>query len=46
MPQGLDDLGFAEILHGLDIKDRDGRIASALIVARMVHPASERETSR
>ena len=42
----LDDLGFADILHGLDIKGRDGRIASALIVARMVHPASERETSR
>ena len=44
--KALDDLGFAEILHDLDIKGRDGRIASALIVARMVHPASERETSR
>ena len=44
--KALDDLGFAEILHGLDIKGRDGRIASALIVARMVHPASERDTSR
>ena len=44
--KALDDLGFADILYGLDIKGRDGRIASALIVARMVHPASERETSR
>ena len=44
--KALDDLGFAEILHGLDIKGRDGRIATALIVARMVHPASERDTSR
>jgi len=44
--KALDDLGFAEILHGLDIKSRDGRIASALVVARMVHPASERDTSR
>ena len=42
----LDDLGFAEILHELGIKGREGRIATALIVARMVHPASERETSR
>ena len=42
----LDDLGFAEILHDLGIKGREGRIATALIVARMVHPASERETSR
>ena len=42
----LDDLGFAEILHDLGIKGREGRIATALIVARMVHPGSERETSR
>ncbi len=44
--KALDDLGFAAILHGLDVKGRDGRIASALVVARMVHPASERDTSR
>ncbi len=44
--KALDDLGFADILHDLGIKGREGRIASALIVARMVHPASERETSR
>ena len=44
--KALDDLGFAEILHDLGIKGREGRIASALIVARMVHPASERETNR
>ena len=44
--KALDDLGFAEILHDLGIRGREGRIASALIVARMVHPASERETSR
>ena len=44
--KALGDLGFADILHDLGIKGREGRIASALIVARMVHPASERETSR
>ena len=44
--KALDDLGFADILHDLGIKGREGRIASALVVARMVHPASERETSR
>ena len=44
--KALDDLGFADLLHGLGVKGRDGRIATALIVARMVHPASERETSR
>ena len=44
--KALDDLGFTDILHGLGIKGREGRIATALIVARMVHPASERETSR
>ncbi len=44
--KALDDPGFADILHDLGIKGREGRIASALVVARMVHPASERETSR
>ena len=44
--KALGDLGFAEILHDLGIKGREGRIATALVVARMVHPASERETSR
>ena len=44
--KALDDLGFADILRDLEITGRDGRIATALIVARMVHPASERETSR
>ena len=44
--KALDDLGFADILHDRGIKGREGRIASALVVARMVHPASERETSR
>ena len=44
--KALGDLGFADILHDLGIKGREGRIATALIVARMVHPASERETSR
>ncbi len=44
--KALDDLGFADILHDLGIKGREGRIASALVVAGMVHPASERETSR
>ena len=44
--KALNDLGFAEILHDLGIKGREARIATALIVARMVHPFSERETSR
>ncbi len=44
--KALDDLDFAAILHRLGVKGRDGRIARALVVARMAHPASERETSR
>ena len=44
--KSLDDLGFADILRDLEFTSRDRRIATALIIARMVHPASERETSR
>ena len=44
--KALGDLGFADILHGVGIKGREGRIATALIIAKMVHPASERDTSR
>ncbi len=44
--KALDDLGFAEILHDLGIKGREGRIATALIVARMVHPMSANLSAR
>ena len=37
--KALDDLGFADILHGVGIKGREGRIATALIIAR-IPPAS------
>ncbi len=42
----LTELGFAEILDGLGVSPRDARIATALVMARIVHPASERETHR
>ena len=44
--KALDELAFEDILRGLDVVDRDARIAAALVVARMVHPSSEREASR
>ena len=44
--KALDELSFEDILRGLDVVDRDARIAAALVVARMVHPSSEREASR
>ena len=42
----LDALGFRDILRDVGLSDRDARIAMALVIARMVHPASERETLR
>ena len=40
-PKALED-----ILGTLDVSGRDARIAAALLVARMIHPSSEREASR
>ena len=39
-------LGLLDILTELDLPDRDARIAMALVIARMVHPSSEREALR
>ena len=44
--KALDDLAFQDILGTLDVSGRDARIAAALLVARMIHPSSEREASR
>lgn len=44
--KALDDLAFEDILRGLDVAGRDARIAAGLLVARMLHPSSEREASR
>ena len=42
----LDDLRFIETLERLGESERDARIAAALVVARMIHPSSEREAFR
>ncbi len=42
----LDDLRFIETLERLGASERDARIAAALVVARMIHPSSEREAFR
>ena len=42
----LDDLRFIETLKRLGASERDARIATALVVARMIHPSSEREAFR
>ena len=44
--KALDDLCFVSTLQDLGVSPRDARIATALVVAKMAHPASERETSR
>ena len=44
--KALEDLRFEDILRNVGFGARDARIACALVVARMLHPASERETSR
>lgn len=42
----LDELGFAPLLQQAGASSRDARIASALVLARMLHPSSEREAQR
>ena len=44
--KALEDLRFREALEAAGFGDRDARIACAAVAARMLHPASERETSR
>ena len=39
----LDALGFRDALRAQGVSARDARLATALVVARMVHPSSERE---
>ena len=43
---GLAELGFRDLLHELGVRGRDARIATALVVAKMLHPSSEREALR
>ena len=43
---GLAELGFQDLLHELGVRGRDARIATALVVAKMLHPSSEREALR
>ena len=42
----LKELGFGERLRELGLSDRDARIATALVVAKMLHPSSELEAER
>ena len=42
----LDALGLPGVLKDVGLSDRDARIAMALVVARMIHPSSEREALR
>ena len=39
----LDELRFADSLRAEGLSDRDARLASAVVHARMLHPCSERE---
>ena len=43
---GLAELGFRDLLHAQGVRGRDARIATALVVAKMLHPSSEREALR
>ena len=43
---GLEELGFRALLHEQGVRGRDARIAIALVVAKMLHPNSERESLR
>ena len=43
---GLSELGFGGLLHERGVRGRDARIAIALVVAKMLHPSSEREALR
>ncbi len=38
----LEDLGFTTTLQSLGVSSRQARLATALVVARMLHPSSER----
>ena len=38
--------GFGDLLHEQGVRGRDARIAIALVVAKMLHPSSEREALR
>ena len=42
--QALEDLGLKDTLIQAGAKERDARLAVALVVARMLHPSSERAT--
>ena len=42
----LDALGLPGVLKDVGFSDRDARIAVELVVARMIHPSSEREALR
>ena len=42
----LKQLGFFDILHTLSFTRKQQKYAAAQVIARMVHPASERETAR
>ena len=44
--QALEDLQLGRILDELGMSELDTRRALALVAAKMIHPASERETSR
>lgn len=43
---GLEELGFRDLLHAQGVRGRDARVAMALVVAKMLHPSSEREAFR
>ena len=43
---GLSELGFGKLLHAQGVRGRDARVAIALVVAKMLHPSSEREALR
>ena len=40
--EALDSLKLLEVLKDVGMSDRDARIAMAIVIARMVHPSSER----
>ena len=42
----LDALGLPGVLKDVGLSDCDARIAMALVIARMIHPSSEREALR
>ena len=40
--EALESLRFSEVLKDIGMSDRDARITMAMVIARMVHPSSER----